>query len=284
VTNLYLIAEIGVWCITAASFVLLAWRRRCWSVLRLLLFVAFSHLAWKAVRNTNIFSLVAGFVACENLSEAWAHPSVAVPLRAKLRRARISAGVMAAAIAAVVAGFWNELGDKNKPFGLGEAPDWFIHDAAIFAGQEGFPRRAFVSHNGQAPVYIYHNAPERFVYMDARLEVCTLATFNNYNEILTKMARGQPDWQNRFRAGGGELPVVILDNRFSILQIAGLLETPGWRLVYSDRVATVFLSNAQAGSLALPAVEPASSIRDRVQKIREAMRELKARFEPAKGK
>jgi hypothetical protein len=284
VRNIYVIAELGVWFLAAASFVLLAWRRRRWSVLRLLLFAGFSHLAWKAVRNTNIFSLVSGFVACENLSEAFALSGVVVPVRAELRRIWLAVGVVAALIVAVVTGFWNELGDQNKPFGFGEAPEWFIHDAARFAGREGFPHRAFVSHNGQAPVYIYHNAPERFVYMDARLEVCSLATFNSYNEILMQMARGEPHWQNRFRAGGGELPVVILDNRFSILQIAGLLETPGWRLVYSDRVAAVFLSNAQAGSLELPAVEPASSIRDRVQKIREAMRELKARFEPAQGK
>jgi len=38
--------------------------------LRLLLFVGFSHLAWKATRNTNIFAIVSGFVGCENVSEA----------------------------------------------------------------------------------------------------------------------------------------------------------------------------------------------------------------------
>src|SRR5260370_37672745 len=70
VTNIYLLSELGVWCTAAASFVWLFLRRRRWSVLRLLLFVGFSHLAWEATRNTNIFALVAGFGASEDLAEA----------------------------------------------------------------------------------------------------------------------------------------------------------------------------------------------------------------------
>ena len=96
--------------------------------------------------------------------------------------------VLAALILAVVSGFWNEIGEMNKPFRLGEARDWFMHAAAKFAGQEGFPHRAFVSHNGHAPLYIYYNAPERRVFMDARLEVCSRNTFEIYNSILQQMA------------------------------------------------------------------------------------------------
>src|SRR5262249_11348367 len=152
------------------SFLLLLIRRQRWSVMRILLFAGFSHLAWKATRNSNIFALVAGFVACENLGEAFATGNSGVTAPGTLRREWCVAGVLAALIAGVVSGFWNEIGDKNKPFGLGEARDWFIHDAARFAGREGFPRRAFVANNGQAAVYIYHNAPDRRVFMDGRLE------------------------------------------------------------------------------------------------------------------
>ncbi len=38
--------------------------------MRVLLFAGFSHLAWKATRNTNIFAIVSVVVACENLAEA----------------------------------------------------------------------------------------------------------------------------------------------------------------------------------------------------------------------
>src|SRR5262249_42313767 len=171
---------------------------------------------------------------------------------------------MAALIVAVVTGYWNEMGDKNKPFGLGEARDWFIHDAAKFAGREGFPHRAFVANNGQAAVYIYHNAPDRRVFMDGRLEVCSLESWLVFNAILSKMIEADSEWQMTFQQHGGELPVVILDNRFSILQTAGLLETRGWRLVYSDRVAAVFLSDGQADALSLPRVDLDSSIREKV--------------------
>src|SRR4029453_6395583 len=126
-------ATIGVWCLSAASFVLLLIRRRRWSMLRLLLFAGFSHLAWKATRNSNIFALASGFVACENLSDAVAPESRAMPARSGLHREWCVAGVLVAVILGVVTGFWNQIADKNKPFGLGEARDWFIHEAAKFA-------------------------------------------------------------------------------------------------------------------------------------------------------
>jgi hypothetical protein len=194
------------------------------------------------------------------------------------------AGILAALVVGVVTGIWNEIGDKNKPFGLGEARDWFIHDAARFAGREGFPQRAFVANNGQAAVYIYHNAPDRRVFIDGRLEVCSRESWMAFNGILMKMVEGGPEWERSFQQNGGELPVIILDNRFSILQTAGLLETPGWRLVYSDRVAAVFLSNDQADALSLPKADLDSSIRDKVSQIREMIRELKAQFEPTREK
>src|SRR5262249_43833900 len=154
------------------------------SVLRVLLFAAYSHLAWEATRNTNVFSLVSGVVLCANIGDA-----VALRRRESLLRAKraafavVSLGV-AAFIVLVVTGQWNLWGDKNKPFGLGEGEAWFIHDAAKFAGQPGFPKRAFVANNGQAAVYIYHNAPDRLVFMDGRLEVCTLHTFKLYLHVL----------------------------------------------------------------------------------------------------
>lgn len=273
-------SEMGTWCVAAASFVWLFWRKRRWSILRVMLFAGFSYLAWKATRNTNIFALVSGFIACENLSDAGAarelpaglvYPlkeafsrksqqlaALAVPAngRGPLYRTWSMLAVVVGLIIAVLTGTLNEMGDKNKPFGLGEAPRWFVHKASRFAGQPGFPQRAFVSNNGQAAVYIYHNAPERRVFMDGRLEVCTRETFELYNRILAAMAAVRPEWQGIFQLNDGELPVVVLDSHTSRFQINGMLLTPGWRLVFADSAGAVFLSDEQADKLSLPKVDP----------------------------
>jgi hypothetical protein len=263
-TNVYLLSEATVWCVTAASFACLAWRRRRWSVMRVLLFAGFSHLAWKATRNTNIFAIVSVVIACENLAEALSLSAADLRKSPPIRRygfspAWVVGTVLCGLILAVVTGAWANIAEKDKVFALGERPHWFIHDAAKFAGQPGFPKLAFVANNGQAAVYTYHNSPERRVFMDARLEVCTKETFEIYNKILDAMAAGNLVWQQElFRRSGGELPVIILDSRGSRFQINALVQTPGWRLVFADRAGAVFLTTEQADKLELPAVSPES--------------------------
>jgi len=254
--SIYLLSEIAVWCIAVASFVWLLWRRGRWSPLRVLLFAGFSHLAWEATRNTNIFSIVSSYVACENFADALPEQKSAPAAQPGLRGSWVISGVLVSLIVAVVSGVWAEIGEPNKAFGLGEARNWFIHEAARFAGKQGFPRRAFLAHNGQAAVYAYHNAPERLVFMDARLEVCSRATFEEFNRILAAMARGDPRWQELFLQNKGELPVVILDSRISRPQINGMFFTPDWRLVFADRTAAVFLPNELADKLSLSQADP----------------------------
>lgn len=242
---------------------------------RLLLLGAFLHLAWEAARNTNIFALVATTIACANFAEAWLARSepvggaavreptnaVAAPAAGLVRAAGLTRGelmvasVLAAGALLVVTGVWNRVAEGNKPFGLGEARDWFIHDAARFAGREGMPQLAVVNHVGQAAVYEYHNGPGRTVLMDGRLEVCTRKTFEMLYSVLGSMVAGRREWEGLFTSSGAELPVVILDTHTSRKPIEGLLRTPGWRLVYADRTAGVFLPDARAERLELPAVD-----------------------------
>lgn len=256
-TNIYLLSELGSWLMAASSFVVLALVRRRWSLFRLLLFAGFSHLAWQASRNTNIFALISGFVACENFSDfrrLSPLKSQALPVSSHTRRTVGMIALMSVLCILVVTGVWNQIGERNKPFRLGEAPNWFIHDAARFAGQPGFPEWAFVAHNGQAEVYIYHNGPQRKVFMDARLEVCTQQTFQAFNGILQKMSDFDPSWTAPFRER--IMPVVILDSRSSRPAINGMLNNPGWRLVFADPSAAVFLDVETADKLKLPAVSP----------------------------
>lgn len=254
--NVYLLAELGIWLLTAASFVWMFQRTKRWSVLRVLLFAAFSHLAWEATRNTNIFSLVSMVILAANVTDGLRGTSFSMAPATQQRLQWGAAAFIMAMIALVVSGVWNEVGEGSKPFRLGEGEKWFIHDAAKFAGQEGFPHRAFVANNGQAAVYIYHNAPDRQVFMDGRLEVCTLATFQAYDAILGMMSGGEPAWQELFQQGGGELPVVILDSRTSREAINGMANTPGWKMVFADETAAVFLDNVTAEKLELETADP----------------------------
>ncbi len=251
--NIYLLAEIGVWLLTALSFVWLLATRRRWSLFRILLFAGYSHLAWQATRNTNIFALVCGFIACENFAESRLPMTNGDARNTRLSGSKWMFGIVSGLCLSVVTGWWNEIAEGNKPFTLGEAPHWFIHDAAKFAAQPGFPERAFVANNGQAEVYVYHNAPERRVFMDARLEVCTQQTFELYNGILQAMGEGNPAWQMLFK--DEELPVVILDSRTNRFALNGMLATPTWRLVFADRAGAVFLPVERADQLKLPTVD-----------------------------
>ncbi len=67
---------------------------------------------------------------------------------------------------------------------------------------------------------------------------------------------GDRRWEIPLRDREGNLPVVILDSRLSRPVIDGMLRLSGWRLVYADPSAAVFLATPQADALNLPRVEP----------------------------
>jgi hypothetical protein len=269
--NVFLDAELLLWCVAALSFVLLA-RRRRWSVYRALLFAGFSHLAWEASRNTNIFSLVAAAVACANLNDAWAMRSnTASSHRATKWMNGAFAALLAAFIVSVPTGLWHDWTAEGKSFGFGEREAWFPHAAARFAGQPGFPEHAFAAHFGVASVYTYYNGPQRKIFMDGRLEVCSQQTFEAYNGVLHQMATGDPRWEAMLRDSEGRLPVVLLDSRYSREAINGMLNQPRWRLVFADASCAVFLETAQAERLGLATADfrplmapPGAKVRSRI--------------------
>jgi hypothetical protein len=258
--NIYFVAEAGLWCLAALSFVWLACFRR-WNLMRLLLFAGFSHLAWEATRNTNIFALVAAVVLCANCDEALSARGPVLATGRRWPRASFAVGALLIAISlSVVTGQWNRYAEKNKPFGFGELPGWYAHAACRFAGQPGFPNHAYIAHIGQAGVYIYHNGPSHRVFMDGRLEVCSRKTFEQFEEIQRRMVRGDRTWELLLpRDREGRTPVIILDCYVSRMEINALLQTPGWRLVFADPAATVFLEEGLADELEIPAasIEPA---------------------------
>lgn len=256
----YLRAEAALWLITLVSFLWLAYERR-FPLMRALLFAGFSYLAFRAVRNINTFALVSGFVLCANCGEALRrsrlrrHPTGdCVPVESQIMN-RLCVAFVGLLMLSVITNAWAGVFGRFARFGLGEAKAEFIHGAAKFAGRPGMPGRAYVSHYGQAAVYIFHNAPERRVFMDGRLEVVTPETERRFHAIYRMMAARDRRWETLVRGGKGDLPVVILDTRRSRTAINGFLNTPGWRMVYADDAGAVFIASALAERLGLPVAD-----------------------------
>ena len=269
--SLHLDAAAVLWLLAATSFLWLATYRRV-SVFRGCLFVAFSYLGFKMIRNLSPAAIVSGVVLCENLSEVF-----------RLRNASTGSGsasflentlqigdvkrrgwTLALTVALFglsishFSGHWGRLTGLGDRFALGEATAWYSHGAAKFAGQPGFPDRAIVANFGQAAVYEFHNGPVRRVLMDGRLEVCTRDTFERYESILFMMSQGDPRWQQMpgIIDSAGRLPTVILDSRAARNEINGMFRQPDWRLVFADSVGAVFISRDLADQLGLPPVDP----------------------------
>jgi len=255
----YMVAWIALWLATAASFVWLARERRL-AVGRLLLFAAFSKVALDATRNVAVFAIAAGVVLSANCGEALELRARRVPRSRPHRGLRpalsvATASLFAALAASVVSGHWVAWFGERKVFGLGERIGEYAHEAVRFAGREGMPMRAFASHFGVASLYSYYYGPEHRVFMDGRLEVASPETMLAYLEILYWMATGDTSWPKAFaRDEAGQLPAVILSRASHRREIAGVLATPGWRAVYADGLAVVFIEEELAERLALPAV------------------------------
>ena len=68
-------------------------------------------------------------------------------------------------------------------------------------------------------------------------------------------------WQEILgRDASGAYPSILLDRRYHRREIAGLADTPGWRAVFADRKAVVFVEDELAQRLDLPpALPPASA-------------------------
>ncbi|WP_417392795.1 hypothetical protein [Gimesia sp.] len=267
--NLFLLSQVLLAILTFCSFIPVLKSRRV-NPFRILLFMAFTHLALKASRNTAIFALISGMVLCDNLSD-WLRMTVTRPTRGQketgtrrslrlfdesLLKNGSSAVVLLFLLLSVITGYWHVWGGEGKVLGLGEQEAWYAHAASKFAGQPGMPDRAFVSNNGQAAVYIFHNGPERKVFFDGRLEVNSKETFQLYEQFKQQMSFNRSGWAYLLEDKEGQLPAIILDSRYSRNEINGLLNNPQWRLVFADQTAAVFLDQKTADRLKLTVADP----------------------------
>jgi Flp pilus assembly protein TadD len=211
------------------------------SLFRLLTVAAFSYLGLQAVRNVNLFALVAATVLSWNLGEFSAELAAARPRPRYRYRAAANAGVaglLVLLIVAVVTDWYGTSMRLDQHFGLREKPFAYAHEAAGFCGRHGMPERAVVFTIAQSGVYIFHNGPLRKLFMDARLEVPTRKTFQEFVQLEQWLRDGDPRWDESLRALGD--PAVLVENHEPWIA-ASFLAHPRWRCVYFDAVAAVFL-------------------------------------------
>ncbi len=214
------------------------------SLFGLLLCGAFAYLGLQAVRNVNFFALVSATVLSWNMGE-WASEIAATP---SPHPRRFHLGIAADGAVAVLLGLlivaivtdrYDDWMGLDQRFGLREKPFVYAHEAARFSGQEGLPDRAVVFSIAQSGVYIFHNGPQRKLYMDARLEVPRQETFENFIRVEKWLRKGDPLWDDALHRMGD--PLVLVDHHEPWIA-ASLLAHPRWRCVHFDPVAWVFLA------------------------------------------
>ena len=148
------------------------------------------------------------------------------------------------------------MGEGKRPFDWENRPTGTHPRTGKVRRSARAARAGIVANFGQAAVYEYHNGPERRMFMDGRLEVCTRQTFEQYNAILQSIAQGDSRWVEPFLDNLGTPPAVLLDSRGSRPLIVAMLQTPRWRLGFADPTGVVFLDDATADRLGLPMVSP----------------------------
>jgi tetratricopeptide (TPR) repeat protein len=219
------------------------------SMFRLLLAVIFGYLALQAVRNIGLFGLAAGFVLTWNLG-AWAAELAASwegpgPWAAAGLVARGAVGCLVGlVIFSIGSGRFFRATAESRHLGLREAPLAYAHEAARFSARPGLPHQALVFGLRQAAVYLFHNGPQRKLFMDGRLEIPSRARFETYAALNRMLNEGRPDWVEPLRRMGDTL--ILLDHEDNFRAEATLLSGPEERCIYYDSIASVFVSRRRS--------------------------------------
>jgi tetratricopeptide (TPR) repeat protein len=219
----------------------------------MVLVAAFGYLALQGFRNINFFGLTAGFVLAGNLGPWAAELADAVPASRCSSWSWSVAGTAARIALAALAGllivttmngrFFRATGEPRR-FSLHASPLAYAHEAARFAGRPGLPDRALVFDLRQAGVYLFHNGPQRKLFLDGRLEVPGRETFETYVRLDHMLNDGRRGWAEPIRRMGD--PLILLDHELDFGAEATLLVDPAWRCIYYDAIASVFVSRRRS--------------------------------------
>ena len=216
------------------------------SPFRFLLFLAFSVLSWRATRNSHQFAAVVGTLTAWNFGE-WAYaihrrrletsPASDTPTRAIMPRL-LSLGAIVGVLIWVASGSFYAASREGRVIGLGEEPFWYPKEAIKFAGTEGMPDRFVAFHVGHPSLYEYYHAPERKVFVDARLEVMGPELYERYVNLQSRITQNDPSWTRELEELGR--PAVLADHENASVTSA-LLANPDWKCVWFDPIAALFV-------------------------------------------
>ncbi|WP_240906955.1 tetratricopeptide repeat protein [Paludisphaera rhizosphaerae] len=221
------------------------------SVLRLLLFAAFSLLSFRATRNSHQFATVVGTVTAWNFAEwvgsltAKRHAQGAATPHEGLRPRVLTLVALIGLIFAVASGAMYAWMGEGRVIGWGEQPLWFPHESAKFAGEAGMPDRFVSFHNGHASLFIYEHSPEKpggpgkTVFTDARLEVTGAELYRRYLDLKDWITKDDPRWQRELDGQGR--PSILTDHEFNSEVGAHILSSGRWRCVRFDAISAVFV-------------------------------------------
>ena len=220
---------------------------------RVLIYLAFSALSWKATRNSHQFAAVVGAVTAWNFSEWVAaiaarrsnngstngNSSGSSRIGSIVFPRAIALGAVTIAYVLVLSGFLYEISQEKRTVALGEEPFWFPHAAVKRCGLPGSPERFIGFNNGHVSLFEYYYGPERKVFVDARLEVIGAELFEKYVDLQKRISLDQGDWAGDLNAMGR--PSVLTDHATAHAVGASLLVHPDWRCVWFDEIAAVYV-------------------------------------------
>jgi tetratricopeptide (TPR) repeat protein len=237
------IALVGIVCLAAVALTLY----HSGSLFRILLALAFGYLSLEAVQNASRFALIAGMVLTWNLGE-WIHELYTAGER-PFRGAAVGAVLRLGLGAALLLWLGALLTDQayawtGSHFLFRERPFEFAHDAIRFAGQAAQPPHALVYDLAQTGLFDYYNAPAHKPFMDGRLEMPSRETFQTYVNIEKWLEERDPRWEAAVRRLGD--PLILLTHQPSHSGEAILLTHPGWRCIYWDALAAVFVPRGRS--------------------------------------
>lgn len=235
------------------------------SVLRLLLFAAFSLLSFQATRNSHQFATVVGAVTAWNFAE-WTGArtarrrslGVASPHEG-LRPRVLTLVTLIGLIFAVGSGSFFEWMGEGRVIGWGEQPLWFPHESAKFAGGPDMPDRFVSFHNGHASLFIYEHSPEKpggpgkTVFTDARLEVTGPDLYRRYLDLKDWITKDDPRWQSELERQGR--PSILTDHEFNSNVGAVVLQSGRWKCVRFDEISAVFVHESYRDAVAAHSVD-----------------------------
>jgi tetratricopeptide (TPR) repeat protein len=92
------------------------------------------------------------------------------------------------------------------------------------------------------------------VLIDGRLELPSRPSFDRFVRLSDKIREGRPGWSDLLRGMGD--PLILLDHEEDVGAEATLMAQPGWRCLYFDAIASVFVAQRDDGrDAAIPTLD-----------------------------